>query len=92
MKKRIYQALSLSLSLSPPLEKRVRGEVGGSQTLVGSNHPSLPYRADVHLHTSLGPTPPFTPYWADVYLIDVSQVPLAQGHLANINKVHVHPI
>jgi hypothetical protein len=38
-------SLSLSLSLSPLLEKKVRGEVGGSQTLVGSNHPSLPYRA-----------------------------------------------
>jgi len=34
----IYQALSLSLSLSPPLEERARGEVGGSWTLVGSNH------------------------------------------------------
>jgi hypothetical protein len=69
-----------SLSLSPPLEKRARGGVGGSQTLVRSNHPSLPYQADVHLHTSLRPTPPFIPYWADVYLIDV------------INKVHICPI
>jgi hypothetical protein len=43
-KMRIPGSLSLSLSLSPPLEERARGEVGGSRTLVGSNHPSLPYR------------------------------------------------
>jgi hypothetical protein len=83
---------SLSLSLSPLLEKRARGEVGGSQTLVGSNHPSLPYWADVHLHTSLRPTPPFTPYWADTYLINTGWVPPCRGHPANINKVHVRPI
>jgi len=29
---------SLSLSLSPPLEERARGEVRGSWTLIGSNH------------------------------------------------------
>jgi len=29
---------SLSLSLSPPLEERARGEVGGSWTLIESNH------------------------------------------------------
>ena len=34
----IYQALSLSLS--PPLDERARGEVGGSWTPVRSNHPS----------------------------------------------------
>jgi len=28
------------LSLSPPLEERARGEVGGSWTLIGSNHPT----------------------------------------------------
>ena len=33
-------SLSLSLSLSPPLGERARGEVGGSWTLVGSNHPT----------------------------------------------------
>ena len=41
----------LSLSLSPPLEERVRGEVRGSWTLIGSNHPTaifgqhIPYLA-----------------------------------------------
>jgi hypothetical protein len=80
-----------SLSLSP-LEKRARGEVGGSRTLVGSNHPSLPYRADAHFHTSLGPTPPFTPYRADAYLIDAGRVPPCRGHPADVNKVCVGPI
>jgi len=37
-KKNAYTRLSLSLSFSPPLEERARGEVGGSWTLVGSNH------------------------------------------------------
>jgi len=32
------------LSLSPPLEERARGEVRGSWTLVGSNHPTALYR------------------------------------------------
>ena len=48
-------SLSLSLSLSPPLEKRAKGEVGGSWPLVRSNHPSchlqppgLPYRFDIY--------------------------------------------
>jgi len=46
-------SLSLSLSLSPPLEERARGEVGGSWTLIGSNHPTaifgqrVPYPAGV---------------------------------------------
>jgi len=40
----VYQALSLSLSLSPPLEERVRGEVRGSWTLIGSNQ-RVPYLA-----------------------------------------------
>jgi hypothetical protein len=58
-----YTRLSLSLSLSPPLEERAKeGEVGGSWTLVGSNHPratipgsrvpyhlGLPYQSDVCL-------------------------------------------
>src|SRR5258706_15588583 len=61
-KKNVYHglSLSLSLSLSPPLEKRARGEVGGSWPWLGpttpaviSNHPgyhmgtmSDVYRAD----------------------------------------------
>jgi len=48
---RIPGSLSLSLSLSPPLEERAGGEVRGSWTLVGSNHPTaifgqrIPYPA-----------------------------------------------
>ena len=44
-----------SLSLSPPLEERARGEVGGSWTLIGSNHPTaifgqrVPYPASVRI-------------------------------------------
>jgi len=44
-----------SLSLSPPLEERARGEVRGSWTLIGSNHPTaifgqhVPYLASVQI-------------------------------------------
>src|SRR5258706_11582514 len=44
-------SLSLSLSLSPPLEKRARGEVGRSWPMVRTNHPGC------HLQ------PPSLPYW-----------------------------
>ena len=53
-------SLSLSLSLSPPLEKRVKGEVGGSWPLVRSNHPGC------HLQ------PPGLPYQFDVYPLDAT--------------------
>jgi len=55
LKKIAYTRLSLSLSLSPPLEERVRGEVGGSWTLIRSNHPTaifgqrVPYLAGVQI-------------------------------------------
>jgi hypothetical protein len=73
----------------------VRGEVGGSQTLVRSNHPSLPYQVNMHLHTSLGPTPPFTPYQADAYLIDATSSPaihLSTGHAGGSRPLSVHLI
>jgi len=38
-KKIVYTRLSLSLSLSPPLEERARGEVRGSWTLVNQVQP-----------------------------------------------------
>jgi len=47
----VYQALSLS----PPLEERARGEVGGSWTLIRSNHPTaifgqrVPYPAGIQI-------------------------------------------
>ena len=40
-KKIAYTRLSLSLSLSPPLEKRVRGEVGGSWPWSGPTTPAV---------------------------------------------------
>jgi len=40
-KKRIPGSLSLSLSLSPPLEKRARGEVGGSWPRSGPTTPAV---------------------------------------------------
>ena len=54
-KKKMRIPGSLSLSLSPPLEERARGEVGGSWTLIGSNHPTaifgerVPYPAGVRI-------------------------------------------
>jgi hypothetical protein len=79
----VYQALSLSLSLSlsPPLEKRARGEVGGSRTLVGSNHPSLLYLADARLHTSLEPSPPLHHIGRTRTLLTPAGCPRAGGTL-----------
>jgi len=60
-----------SLSLSPPLEERARGEVGGSWTLIGSNHPTaifgqrIPYLAGIQVvissHRTVYPHPVLFP-------------------------------
>ena len=60
--KNVYTRLSLSLSLSPPLEKRAKGEVGGSWPLVRSNHPGFHSQS------------PGLPYWFDIYPSDAGWV------------------
>ena len=65
-KMHIPGSLSLSLSLSPLLEKRVRGEVRGSWPSVGSNHPSCHLQPPglPHATTSSSIILWLAPYWA----------------------------
>jgi hypothetical protein len=79
-------SLSLSLSLSSTGRESERGEVGGSWTLVGSNHPraTIPGRR-VPYHLGL-------PYQSDVCLIATGRVPACRRHPAGGNKAHVGPV
>jgi len=64
-KKKLRIPGALSLSLSPPQEEKNRGEVWGSWTLVGSNHPisifgqHVPYLVPVRQSSSFNHPLPF---------------------------------
>ena len=64
------------LSLSPPLEKRAKGEVGGSWPLVGSNHPGC------HSQSS------GLPYWFNIYPSDAAQVVAMRYTLNAMPTIH----
>jgi hypothetical protein len=82
----IYQGLSLSLSLSPLLEKKVRGEVRGSQTLVRSNHPSLPYWVICTNHL----TYPIKPYQPPHHLADPIEPSRSNHPIKLMHTSHLH--